>query len=83
MTLNQRLDTGRSEVGPKGIWSGGSPVSKNITAKTLRGVIPSDLVRDWVNGHKVVREGTSGDLVIVSWVTPPTESARRGIVEDG
>ena len=83
MPLDQRLHTGRSEVGPKRIWSGGSTVAKDITAKAPRGVIPSDFVGDGVNGHEVVRKGASGDLVIVSWVTPSAESTLRRIVEDG
>ena len=38
---------------------------------------------DGINDFEVVRKGAGSDLVVVSWVTPSTEPALWGIVEDG
>ena len=80
--IDQQIPAGRSEVGPESIRSTRSAVTKGIRVGAYCGVVPSDLVGDGVSDLEVVRKGTGGDLVIVSWVTPSTEPARRGRVED-
>jgi len=79
---DQRLHAGRSEVVPERVWSGRSAVTKGIGVSAACGVVPSDPVGDGINDLEVVRKCTGSDLVVVSWVAPSTEPARRGIVED-
>ena len=82
VSADQRLLTLGSEVVPEGIWSGRSAVTEGIRVAAPFGVVPSDLVGDRVDDFEVVCEGTSRDLVIVSWVTPSAKPAGRRIVED-
>ena len=80
--FDQRLLTGRSKVVPECIWSRRSSITEGIRVIISGGVAPPDLVGNRVDGFEVIRNGTGRDLVVVSRVTPSTESTRRGIVED-
>ena len=82
VSADQRLLAGRGEVVPESIWSGRGAVTEGIRVAVPFGVVPSDLVGDRVDDLEVVCKGTGGDLVIVSRVTPSTEPAGRGVVED-
>ena len=82
VSADQRLLTSWSEVVPDGTRSGRGAIAEGIRVAARSGEVPSDLVRDRVGDREVFCKGTGGDLVIVSRVTPSTEPAGRGIVED-
>ena len=82
VSADHRLLTGRSKIVPDSTRSGRGAIAEGIRIAARSGEVPSDLVRDGVGDREVFCEGTGGDLVIVSWVTPSTEPAGRGIVED-
>lgn len=70
------------EVGWRGrsgrvIGEGGREVSEGV-----KGVVPPDVVRDWV-GPDLVFEATGGDLEIIVGVAPATDTGRRVIKEGG
>ena len=82
--LDHRIPNSRSEVGPEFLRRAGSTVAEGIDYIESRGVVPSEPVGDRVGELELLRsKGASGDLIVVIWVTPSTEPARRVIVEDG
>ena len=81
--LYQLLLTFRCEILPNFTRWGWGAVTEGICDHIdPRGVVPPDPVRDRIHKLEVVRESAGGDLVIVIWVAPSTEPARRGVVED-
>ena len=81
--LDYRLSTGRSEEGPQIIRRDVSSVTEGVSKIIFRGVVPPERVGDGIGEFEGVRKGASSDLDIIIWVTPSTEPALRGVVEDG
>ena len=78
----QRLSPFWSDVFPQIIRSGRSTVPEGVRVVVSRGVVPSDPVGGGIDDLKVLGECAGGDLIIVSWVTPPTKPTLRGVTED-
>jgi hypothetical protein len=83
VSTDERLLALPSKVVPESIRCGRGSIAERISACALRGVVSSDRVGDGVSDFKVIRKGAGCDLVVIGWVTPSTEPARRGVVEDG
>lgn len=80
--IYQRHLTFPSEIVPESIWSRRGAVAERIGTCAPRSVVSPNLMRDRVSDFEVIGKGTGRDLIIVSWVTPSTEPAHRGVIKD-
>ena len=81
-SVNQRVPAFTSEVVPERKRCRSGTITEGISEIGPLGVVPPDLVGDGVGKFEVLREGTGSNLEIVIRVTPSTDPACRGIIED-
>jgi hypothetical protein len=63
------------------IWWPVGAVGRQACSTDLKGKIPAEVMRNGV-GNPHVLEGTGGDVIIVTWVTPRTKAVVIGVRPD-